>query len=149
MKTWDCLVIRLHYDHTHPTQCAFILALCTYLWSFVAAWLRCHCVDIVCYQTRTLTRRLVRRKQYWPCNRSCYKFELWSECWRFVYPLMRTCGSHTAVKTHTQALTPPLCACLQLIGPHSEGFDQKLQTVSLILCDRVIWAADNVPLIFS
>lgn len=45
-----------------------------------------------------------------------------------------------------QTQTPPLCACLQLRGPHSEGFDQELQTVSLVLCDRVIYSPDNALL---
>ena len=45
-----------------------------------------------------------------------------------------------------QTQTPPLCACLQLRGPHSEGFDQELQTVSLVLCDGVIYSPDNALL---
>lgn len=50
----------------------------------------------------------------------------------------------THPETHTH--TPPLSACLQLSGPHFEGFDQKLQTVSLTLCDHVIYSLDNAPL---
>lgn len=41
--------------------------------------------------------------------------------------------------------TPPLSACLQLSGPHFESFDQKLQTVSLILCFEM-YAPGNVSL---
>lgn len=60
---------------------------------------------------------------------------------------VRTRGSHKIVKAqHKHTHTPPLSACLQLSGPHFEGFDQKLQTVSLILCDHVICAPDNVLL---
>ena len=68
-----------------------------------------------------------------------------------VLTLAKTRGPHKTAESlifffffsPPQTQTPPLCACLQLSGPHSEGFDQELQTVSLVLCDGVIYSPDN------
>lgn len=65
---------------------------------------------------------------------------------KVYYPWLGHVEVVTVEILHKHTHTPPLSACLQLSGPHFEGFDQKLQTVSLALCDHVICAPDNVSL---